>query len=186
MEVKETPNKLKNAIDLIYHPHPIVPVAGRQTKHSLVKQGTTIREIVYSAGVDPLQPIYVWLDDRLLTVDEWDSVVPKEGQLINVKATVQGGGGGGGSNPWQIVAMVALVVAAIVFQQYYLIGVLEWSATAAYAATAAIMVVGSAVINSVFAAQMPVAQLSDSSTGGAYSQPSATYSLAGGSNRQRP
>ena len=188
MEVKEAPHKLKSAIDLIYHPHPITPVAGRQTKNALVKEGTTIREIVYSSGVDPLQPIYIWLDDKLLTVDEWDSVVPKTGQIINVQATVQGGGGGGGggSNVLQIVAMVALVVAAIVFQQYYLIGVLEWSAAAAYAATAAIMVVGSAVINSVFAAQMPTATLSDASTGGTYSQPSATYSLSGGSNRQRP
>lgn len=183
MEVKP----LQNAIDLIYHPHPIIPVAGRQTKHALVKEGVTIREIVYSSGVDPLQPIYIWLDDKLLTVDEWDTTVPKPNQIINVQATVQGGGGGGGgSNPLQIVAMVALVVAAIVFQQYYLIGVLEWSATAAYAATAAIMVVGSAVINTVFAAQMPNAALSDAGTGGTYSQPSATYSLAGGSNRQRP
>ena len=186
MEVKEAPHKLKSAIDLIYHPHPITPVAGRQTKNALVKEGTTIREIVYSSGVDPLQPIYIWLDDKLLTVDEWDSVIPKTGQIINVQATVQGGGGGGGgSNVLQIVAMVALVVAAIVFQQYYLIGVLEWSAAAAYAATAAIMVVGSAVINSVFAAQMPTMDLSGTA-GGTYSQPSATYSLAGGSNRQRP
>jgi Putative phage tail protein len=184
MEVKETPVQLKNALDLIYHPHPITPVAGRVAKQALVKEGATIREIVYASGIDPLQPIYILLDDRLLTVEEWDSVIPKAGQLVNVQATVQGGGGGGGgSNPLMIVAMVALVVAAIVFQQYYLIGALGQAG--AYAATAAIMVVGSAVINSVFAAQMPTAQLADTS-GGAYSQPSATYSLAGGSNRQRP
>jgi predicted phage tail protein len=186
MEVKETPSQLKNAIDLIYHPHPVTPVAGRQTKHALVKEGTTIREIVYASGVDPLQPIYVWLDDRLLTVEEWDSVVPKANQIINVKATVQGGGGGGGgSNALQIVAMVALIVVAVLVQQYELIPAIMGMSAATTSAIAAgvILVAGGAIISSVFAAQMP--SLSMAETGGTYSQPSATYSLSGGSNRQR-
>lgn len=190
MEVmQQTP--IKNAIDIIYHPHPCTPIAGRTTKHALVKEGTTIREIVYAAEIDPLQPIYVWLDDRLLTVEEWDTTIPKENQLINVKATVQGGGGGGGgggSNALQIVAMVALVVVAVVIQQYELIpAIMGMSAATTSAIVAgAVLVVGSYVINSVFAAQVPSMGLSGLSTGGAYSQPSATYSLSGGSNRQRP
>lgn len=178
MEVKQ--NIVKDQLDIIYRPHPILPAADCQYRAQQWRQGMTVREILIANGVDQHQPIIIVLDDRLLTVSEWDSICPTPGQIINVKATVQGGGGGGGSNPLQIVAMLAIVVVAIALQQYYLIP----ETFAYYAVPAAIMVVGSAIVNSVFAAQMPAVDLGNVS--GSSMQTSPTYGISGGQNRQRP
>ena len=168
-------------MEVIYHPHPVTPVAGRQTFAPALK-GDSVRDVLIRAGVDTQQPIIVTLNDRMLPVAEWDTVCPKTGDLINVQATVMGGGGGGGSNPLQVVAMLALVVVIVALQQYELLPAMgTWQGALA---AGAIMIAGSYVINSVFAAQMP--GLEGLNNPGSEASASPTYSLTGGSNRTRP
>ena len=189
MEVKQ--NTVKDQLDIIYRPHPILPAADCKYFAHAWKQGSTVREILIANGIDQFQPISIVLDDRLLTVPEWDTVCPLPGQIINVKAEVQGGGGGGGSNPLQIVAMVALVIVAA-FLAAPTGGASLWlaGATGLSAATAGmiiggvVMIAGSLIINAVFAAQQPAADLGNMS--GSSMQTSPTYGISGGQNRQRP
>ena len=189
MEVMQT-SPLKQQLDILWRPHPLLPAADCQRHTQEWQPGQTVREVLLANGVDPHQPIVIVLDDRLLTVAEWDTVCPQPGQLINVKAEVEGGGGGGGSNPLQVVAMIALVVVAVAFVQPELLalapelGLTGLGATAfAAAGTAVFMAAGSLILNSVFAAQAPSM---DTGSTGQYSAASPTYSLAGGQNRSRP
>lgn len=185
------PKPLKEQLDIIYRPHPLLPAADCQFRQQEWRQGMTVREILLANNIDPHQLIVIVLDDRLLTVDEWDSICPRPGQIINVKAEVADGGGGGGSNPLQIVAMIALVVVAVAFVQPELLAFgaelgMSSAVAAGFAAggTAVFMIAGSMVINSIFAAQTPAMSLG--STSGQYSQASPSYSLTGGQNRMRP
>ena len=183
MEVKQ--NIVKDQLDIIYRPHPILPAADCQYRAQQWRQGMTVREILIANGVDQHQPIIIVLDDRLLTVSEWDSICPTPGQIINVKATVQGGGGGGGSNPLQIVAMIAIVVVSVLLAAPTggLSLVAALGQTGALVASAVFMVAGSLIINSIFAAQMPAVDLGNVS--GSSIATSPTYGINGGQNRQR-
>lgn len=168
----------QNDCNVIWHPHPILPSAGRKSHQCVIEQGSTVREVLIHAGIDTKQPIFINLDDRLLTVEEWDLICPNPGQIINVQATVMGGGGGGGgSNPLQIVALVAIVILSV-----YTAGAV--GATWGAAAGAAVSIAGSMIVNAVFAATNPSTSMSGSS--GVYAAASPTYSLSGGSNRSRP
>ena len=183
------PSQVKQQLDVIYRPHPLLPVADCKKTQQAWRPGLTIHEILLANGVDPHQLIVVILDDRLLTVEEWKTVCPIPGQIINVKAQVSGGGGGGGgSNALQVVAMIALVVVAVLVQQYELIPAIMGmsAATASAVAAGVILVAGSAIISSVFAAQVPALDMGASGTNGQYSAASSTYSLTGGQNRTRP
>ena len=155
MEVIERPN-------LIWHPHPILPSADRQELTCILKPGSTIREVLIASGIDTKQPIIISLDDKLLTISEWDLICPRSGQLINVHATVMGGGGGGGggSNPIQIVALIAIVVLSV-----YTAGAVGAVYGAAWgaAAGAAVSIAGSMIVNAVFAASTPSTSLGNAS-----------------------
>lgn len=181
-------NEVANSINLIWHPHPISPLVGRTDTICAIRPGATVRDVLKASAIDPHQPILVTLDDRLLTVEEWDTVCPAHHQILNVKATVQGGGGGGGSNVLQVVALVAIVVVATVVSGGALAPYLGASFAAgtfgAAAAAAVIGVAGAMIVNAVFAAQTPSTSMSSQT--GQYSQGSPTYSLSGGSNRMRP
>lgn len=176
MEVKQ--NIVKDQLDIIWRPHPILTAADCQYRAQGWREGLTVRQVLIANGIDQHQPISIILDDRLLTVQEWDTVCPLPGQIINVKAEVEDGGGGG-SNPLQVVAMIAVIAIAIITQQYYLVpGTLAYSVV-----PAAIMIAGSLIINSIFAAQMPAVDLGNVS--GSSIATSPTYGINGGQNRQR-
>jgi hypothetical protein len=176
-------NHIAKVLNVIYQPHPITPGLDRQGMVVAAREGTTVREILLAAGVDPHQPIVINLDGRLLTVEEWDIICPTEGQLLSVQATVQGGGGG--SNPLQVVLMIAVVVAAA-----YIAGPagvafftgMGASATAAGVAAvvagAVVAIAGSLLIGALFPPQALKSQQ--------LPEVSPTYSLSGGSNRARP
>ena len=192
MEVKQS--AVKEQLDIIWRPHPILPAADCKAYVQEWKQGQTVREVLIANGIDQQQPIVIVLDDRLLTVQEWDTICPLPGQLINVKAEVQGGGGGGGgSNVLQVVAMVALVVVAAILAaptggaSLWLAGAIGTSAaTAGMIIGGVVMIAGSLIINAVFAAQMPSADLGNMSGSSSSMQTSPTYGISGGQNRQRP
>ena len=184
MEVKET--ELSKSLSIIYQPHPVVPVNGRKEMMTVVQEGTSVREILLNAGVDAYQPIVVMLDDRLLTVEEWDTVCPSNGQMLNVQASVEGGGGG--SNVIQTVLLIAVVVAATLVSGGALgpagLGLLGSSfaagAAGAIIAGAVIAVGGSLLVNALFPPKTP------SDISGTAPEVSPTYSLSGGSNQARP
>lgn len=193
MEVMQA-SPLKQQLDILWRPHPLLPAADCQRSSQLWRPGVTVREVLLANGIDPHQPIVIVLDDRLLTVAEWDTVCPSPGQIINVKAEVEGGGGGGGSNAVQVIAMVALVAIAIAAPY---MAPAAWGLTATVGGitsvtmvgamvTAGIMMAGSLVINSVFAANIPGNDLGANGSSGQYSQASPTYSLSGAQNRTRP
>lgn len=185
--------EVKQQLDIIWRPHPVLPAADCKYYAHPWKQGSTIREILLANNIDQYQPIIIVLDDRLLTVQEWDTVCPLPGQIINVKAEVTGGGGGGGgSNPLQIVAMVALVVVAAILAaptggaSLWLAGQIGvTAATAGMIIGGVVMIAGSLVINAIFAAQMPSTDLSNASGTSSSMQTSPTYGISGGQNRQR-
>ena len=186
MEVNQT--ELSKSLSIIYQPHPVTPTLGRQGMVSVVEEGTTVRQILLNAGIDPYQPIVIMLDDRLLTVEEWDTVCPTTGQLLNVQATVQGGGGD--SNPIQIVLMIAVVAIAAVIGGPVGAGWASSTFAGISAATAAgiaagagalIAVGGSLIIGALFP---PKSNTLDGT--GSAPEVSPTYSLSGGSNQARP
>src|SRR5574343_570268 len=181
-------NEVANSINLSWPPHPFSPLVGRTDTICAIRPGATVRDVLKASAIDPHQPILVTLDDRLLTVEEWDTVCPAHHQILNVKATVQGGGGGGGSNVLQVVAMVAIVVVAAMLAAptggLSLMAAYGVSAGAAAGFAAAFAVAGAMLVNAVFAAQTSSASMSSQT--GQYSQGSPTYSLSGGSNRMRP
>ena len=183
MEVKQ--NIVKDQLDIIWRPHPILPAADCQYRAQGWREGLTVRQVLIANGIDQHQPISIILDDRLLTVQEWDTICPLPGQIINVKAEVADGGGGGGSNPLQIVAMIAIVVVAVLLAAptggLSLVGAL--GQTGAMVASAVFMVAGSLIVNSIFAAQMPAVDLGNVS--GSSIATSPTYGINGGQNRQR-
>ncbi|HQR84539.1 MAG TPA: hypothetical protein PL192_06450, partial [Polynucleobacter sp.] len=188
IEQRSAPVKkpLANALDVIWHPHPVSPSAGRQMLLCPVLDGHTVRDVLIHSGIDLYQPIVISLDDRLLTVEEWDLICPEPGQIINVQATVMGGGGGGGgSNPVQMVAMIALVVVV----SYFTFGTgtmtaasLGLSAFQTAVAGGLMMMAGSMILNAIFQAGTAATDTNN----GQYAQASPTYSLSGGSNRSRP
>lgn len=183
MEVIDArPTDTAKAISLIWHPHPVSPSQDRDVWSFDWEPGKSVREIVTAAGVDPHQPIAITLDDRLLTVQEWDLIAPRAGQIINVQATVMGGGGGGDSNPVQVVLTIALVVAAP-----YAAGYLNTAMGLGFAAqsvgmaalTAGVMMAGSLLIGTMFSPSMPSGGYQNQEPG------SPTYSLTGASNSVR-
>ena len=193
MEVMQA-SPLKQQLDILWRPHPLLPAADCKRSTQEWKPGLTVREVLLANGVDPHQPIVIVLDDRLLTVAEWDTICPTPGQIINVKAEVQGGGGGGGSNPLQIVAMIALVVVAVAFVQPELLALAPELGFAAGSAAAAgfaaggmalFMAAGSMILSSIFAANIPGNDLGLNGSSGQYGQSSPTYSLTGAQNRTR-
>jgi predicted phage tail protein len=179
MEVNQTPAELKNALNLMWHPHPITPLADRQHISIPVEKGSTVRQILINSGLDTSQPIVISLDDKLLTVEEWDSVCPEYGQILNVQATVMDGGGGG-SDPLRIVLLIVVVIAAAYTGGA--VGALYGAAWGA-AAGAAVGIAGSLIVNAIVPARL--ASTDYSSSNGTASAASPTYSLSGGTNQNR-
>jgi hypothetical protein len=200
-------------VNIVWHPHPIANVFERQEFAFPITEGCTVREILIQAGIDPKQPIVVCVDDRLLTVQEWDLICPRQGQLLRVHATVMGGGGI--SDVFQAVVMIAIAVVAITFVQPEIaalaleMGASAGAASAVGAAAAAVfMIAGAALVSAIFPPQIAAVDTSYNSisyAGNPYSgggssarlgmlgiggsgngQSTPMYSLSGGNNRVRP
>ena len=171
--------ELAKNLSVVWHPHPVTPYAGREVM-MVAAEGYTIRQLLLNAQVDPHQEIVVYVDDVLIKVEEWDTLRPTEGQLINVQSVVSGGGGDG-SNPLQIVMLVAVVALTI------------WSGGAA--APWAGAMIGGVSVGTVVGAVVSIAgallmgalfKPDGLSAGQTYEQASPTYSLTGAQNRARP
>jgi len=166
---------IAKALNIAYQPHPVAPASGQRAMYAELDGKTPVSKVLLMAGIDPYQPITVQLDGQMLTVDEWETVCPVEGQLISVHATVQGGGGG--SDVLQIVAIIAVVALAAVVAGPA--GIAIFGTVGAPIASAVISVAGSLLIGAIFAPKPPSMPNSQGAV-------SPTYNLSGGSNRARP
>jgi hypothetical protein len=98
-------------LTITHHPHPILPAAGRSFHLHGWQAGESVRTVLLAHGFDAYQEIVIGLNDRLLRVEEWDTLCPQPGDLINVQVAVSGGDDGG-SNPVAVVASIALAFIA--------------------------------------------------------------------------
>lgn len=174
--------KLAEQLNVIYQPHPIAPLYDRKGMVVVTDGTATVREVLLTTGVDPYQPITIQLDGELLTVEQWDTICPAQGQMLSVHGTVQGGGGG--SNVLQIVAVIAIAVAVAVVAGPIGVGFFAGAGfgtgvVAAAVASATIAVAGSLLIGALFAPKPPTMPNAPAAV-------SPTYSLSGGQNRARP
>lgn len=185
MEVKN--DSLKQQLDIIYRPHPVLPSVDCKYAHQEWQQGQTVRQILIANGVDQHQPIVIVVNDRLLTVKEWDKVCPDPGSIINVKADVADGGGGG-NKVLNTVLMIAVIAVAI-YAPYAAGLVLKSGALTMGGAmlSAGIMIAGSLIVNALVPILPPSAATMDAASGSSASMnASPTYNLSGGSNSIRP
>lgn len=184
MEVKN--DSLKQQLDIIYRPHPVLPSVDCKFAQQEWKQGLTVRQILIANGVDQFQPIVIVVNDRLLTVKEWDTVCPDPGSIINVKAEVTGGGGDG-NKVLNTVLMVAVILVAVALAAptggLSLVGAL--GQTGASLAAAGFMIAGSLIVNALVPVLPPSAAALDTASG-SNATSSPTYNLSGGSNSLRP
>lgn len=171
-----------NAITVTHSPHPILPAAGRSFHAHGWRAGESVRNVLMAHGFDAHQEIVIGLNDRLLTVAEWDTLCPAPGDIINVQATVSGGDD---SNPIAFVASIAMLFIApqLSAAMWAEAGAISLGAgvTVGSLTSAVISVAGNALVNAVF---KPSGGDLNRATTSLSSSP--TYSLAGGSNGARP
>ena len=175
---------------LVWCPHPLQPALDRRFVAIDWRRGDTIQDILDRSGIDPHSLVSVTWNDRLLTVAEWQTILPQPNDLLLVRAECAGGKGG--SNPLQAVLMVALMVVGNVFGAA--LGASMFGTTGVMAAefggVALSTILGRAVIsiagNLLLGAMFSPAKGSSSSVGAQGATASPSYALTGGSNSMRP
>ena len=75
--------------------------------------GGTVSDILRSIGWTDAQSARVFLDGELVKNAAWQYTVPRQAQVLIVRAIPMGGGGGQGKDVGRIVAMVAILALAI-------------------------------------------------------------------------
>lgn len=180
---------ISQSLALAYSPHPLQPAHGRELLCIDWRIGETVQALLERSGIDPGALISVTWNGRLLCVDEWDVIIPRPNDMLQVRAEFAGGGKKG-SNPLQLVLTVALMVVGNVFGAA--LGAAMFGTTGAmatlYGGVALSTILGQAVIsiagNLLMGALFkPSGQKAKGSTA---EDVSPTYSLSGGSNRMRP
>lgn len=186
-------------VQIIDQPHPLIATADRRISAVNWCAGETARGALLRAGLDPHMEISILVNDRMLTVEEWDSVCPQPGDLVHAVAALSGGGDGG-SNPLKIVLSIAVMVAAFYLGPMLGASLGGFESVGAMTAAGSIgsmglsgaawSAIGSGLIslagNLVVGALFAPSAGAISAVNGAGSAASPTYSLSGGSNSMRP
>lgn len=182
-----------NPVQIINQPHPLIPSAAREVKAQNWKSGETARMALLRAGIDPNTEIVILVNDRTLTVAEWDTVCPQPGDLVHAVAAVSGGGGDGGSNPMKAIMSIAVMIVAwyaAPMVMGYAAGSAGYAAAAAGGsmlgvgiASAAISIAGNMILSSVF--KSSPSSLSSVNSRSSNDAAASVYSLSGGSNSVR-
>jgi len=157
-----------------WHPNPYDASAGRELSLTPPQEEESIAEYLDRVGWDaPIDTYAVaYLDGRFVPKEQWLDTVFQPAQRLSVHAAHAGGGD---SDFGRILATILVVIAA--FYAPYLLNLAPGS-FAAVASSAAVMVGGQLLVNSIFpmSTREPIS--------GAAQDP--TYSLSGGSNSLRP
>lgn len=160
-----------NTVHAVVAAHPLV-AAGRQVHSEPPLPNEPVRDYLIRIGVRiDLQPFYVGLNGRLLDVAEQAETHIQPGDMLTVRAALQGGGGDGESNP--VATVLSIVVLAVAPYLTPLIGPLG---------TAVFLVASQYIINEL--TYSGIDDLSNQSD--TLAKDSPTYSIAGGRNRARP
>jgi len=183
--------QLQRMPNLVYSPHPLLAAADRKLVFVPFIGGETLSEYLERAEVHPKSiPAILTLNGIPVPCESWNTVYPREDDLITLRLVVSGGGGRG-SNPVAVVASIALMIVApqiaagVLGSQFgataFTIG--STAVTFGTIGTAVINVVGGLLISTLLPAPRP--QLSQAGGGAANPETSSTYSLTGGQNRAR-
>ena len=168
-------------------PHGLT-AAGRAMRLCTVPEGATLADLIareWPIGIGMGGPIAAlhegavaaFVDGRPVARAEWQTTPLAGGEIVTLRTLLAGGGGGGeGKNPLATVFQVALLIAAI-----YVPPLLGLNAFWTAAATAAIVVGGTLVINALFPPRLP-----DQPRAAGAPEVQPVYTLAGGANRARP
>lgn len=164
---------------LVYSPHPLLAAAGRRLGYAEFRAGESVADYLARGGINfGAQPVVLYLNDELVPRLAWGLKFPQPGDIITVRAIVQGGGGG--KNPLRTLLSIAVMVMA---PQLALmipgastaigIGTLTWGTV--YGGI--ISIAGNLLISALLPPPAPNLSRQDKS--------SPTYALTGGSNRAR-
>ena len=162
---------------LVYCPHPLLAAANRRLEYSTFLKGESIQGYLDRLGIRfGAQPVILWLNDRRIAREEWPLTFPKQGDLLVIRARVQG------DNALRTVLTIVVIMAAYYFGGPAGGGVaMGLTAGEAAVGSALILVGGMALVNAI----APLPQPNLTNANGRLDDASPTYSLTGGSNRAR-
>ena len=175
---------------LVYCPHPLLPAAGRELHYVPFLPGESVGAYLDRLGIHfGAQPVILCINGHAVLREAWGTVLPREGDLITVRARVQGGGGGK-KNP----IVTILAIAVMIFAPHAAValgpslgiaaGTVGSLTLAGTLLSGVISIAGNLLINALFSP--PQSNLSNAQNGQGSDSASPTYSLSGGSNRARP
>lgn len=156
---------------LVYAPHPLL-AAGRQHFSEPFATGETLETYLARLGLPLHAPLVITHNDCLVDRADWSTTMPAPGDLIVVRAAVQGGGDG--SKILRTVLTIAVLYAA-----GPVAGSMGLQTFGTAVAKGVIAVGGMLAVNAIL--PRPTPNLREAQEAG-----SPTYTLAGGSNRLRP
>lgn len=163
------------APNLVYSPHPLLAAANRKLLYAPFVPGESLAIWLSRLGITiGAHPVILALNDRIVPRDQWGAAFPQEGDIVTIRATIQGGGEGG-SNPLRTVLTIALLIAAPQAGAF-----LAWGTGVPAAVGTALTIVGGTLIID------RLAPLPKPPRPGESPAASPTYSLAGAGNRARP
>ena len=156
-------------------PHGLT-AAGRALRLCTVPKGATLDALIAREWPGPHDALAAFVDGRPVPRAAWHATALRGGEIVTLRTLLAGGGGGGDKNPLATVFQVALLVAAI-----YVPPLLGLNAFWTAAATAAIVVGGTLVINALFPPRLP-----DRPRPPGAPEVQPVHTLIGGANRARP
>ncbi len=168
--------------NLVYCPHPILATRDRTTVYTPFLPGESIARYLNRIGLTLSEPVVLYLNGREIPRAVWDTTFPATGDLITVRARVQGGGSDS-DKVLRTVLQIAVLVAALTFGAP-LGGALNLGlgdAVAAAVGTALIQIGGTMLVNALVPPPSPEIKNATGLEDG-----SPTYALTGGTNRARP
>lgn len=171
-------------VSLVHSPHPLLAAAGRQHYMAPFAPGESILSYLNRNEIRlGLQPLILTLNGVQIPQDQWGTTFPCSGQIIHLRATVQGGD----SNPLRTVLMLAVMVAAPIYGVQLGASMGLSTATIAGTTMSVASVVGVAVISMAGVALVNTLVPPPTPHLPQYNQdnPSPTYSLSGGTNSAR-
>lgn len=176
---------------LVHMPHPLTS-DGRATYIAGFLPDETLGEYFERQGVSlPIGSVSLWCNGIPVPSENWELLIPYEGDRIVVRTALEGGGGGGVGKVLRTVAMIAIAVAApqlgpMAVAQFGGIGLAaSVGATGIMVANgvamAAIMIGGSMLVNAL----LPPPKASFNSSAYQTNSQTPTYSITGGQNSAR-
>ncbi len=162
--------------NVVVSPHPISAGIGRKLFYADFVHGECLLDYLDRTTLLPpisIQDNFVLSHNgKMMTFEEAESIFPRSGDMVVIRARVHGGDGG--SNPLTVVLMIAVIIAS---QGTAAAWVGMMTGTSMAVGSAVILIGGMLLISALVPIKMPSF---DEST------PDPTYSLSGSANQSRP